>query len=111
MQQGSALFDHGIQHNIYCDMLLLLSTSNSQAGTDTWENTLCYIDRFHPDADVLLVEQHIHKTGSLTCTLLENVDHTWSLWTEANEDAKIAAAKGYERRRSSETTTELELTQ
>jgi hypothetical protein len=43
--------------------------------------------------------------------LLENVDHTWTLWTPANEDAKIAAVKGYEQRCSREITTELELTQ
>jgi hypothetical protein len=96
-------------YNIYCDMLLLLNTSNSQAGTDIWENTLCFPDRFHPDADVLTVEQHIHGTGSLTCTVLENVGHTWTLWTPAKEDAKIAAVKRYERRRSCDITTELEL--
>jgi len=92
-------------------MLLLLGTSNSPAGTDTWENTLCYPDRFHPDADVLPVEQHIHETGSLTCTVLENVNHTCTLWTPANEDTKIAAVKRYEQRLSCEITTELELTQ
>jgi len=47
-------------YNIYCDMLLLHSTSNSQTGTNTWENTLYYPDRFHPNADELPVEQHIH---------------------------------------------------
>lgn len=92
-------------------MLLLLSTSNSQAGTDTWENTLCYPDRFHPDADVLPVEQHIHETGGLTCMVFENVNHTWALWTRVNEDAKIAAVKRYKQRCSFELTTELELTQ
>ena len=90
---------------IYRDMLLLHSTSNSQTGTNIWENTLCYPDRFHSNADVLPVEQHIHETGSLTCTVLENVDHTWSLWTPANEDTTIAAVKQHKRRRSCETTT------
>jgi len=59
----------------------------------TPRKTHCYPDRFHPDADVLPVKQHIHETGSLTCTVLENVDHTWTLWTPANENAKIAAVK------------------
>lgn len=90
---------------IYRDMLLLHSTSNSQTGTNIWENTLCYPDRFHSNADVLPVEQHIHETGSLTYTVLENVDHTWCLWTPANEDTTIAAVKQHKRRRSCETTT------
>jgi hypothetical protein len=42
---------------------------------------------------------------------LVNVDHTWTLWTPANEDAKIATVKWFERRHSREITTELELTQ
>lgn len=90
-------------------MLLFLST-NSQAGTDTWENTLCYPNRFHPDPNVLPVEQHIHETGSQTCKALVNVDHTWTLWTPANEDTILAAVKRNEWRHSCEII-ELELTQ
>jgi hypothetical protein len=60
---------------------------------------------------VLPVEQHINETGSLTCTVLENVEHTWTLWTPANEDAIIAAVNQYEGGHSCEITTELELTQ
>lgn len=74
-------------------MLLLVSTSNSQAGTETWENTLCYPGKFHSDADVLQVEQHLHKTGSLTRMALVSVDHTWTLWAPASEDVIIVAVK------------------
>jgi hypothetical protein len=54
---------------------------------------LCYPGRCHTDADVLQMEQHLRKTGNIIHMALVNVDHTWTVWTPANNYVIIAAVK------------------